>query len=160
MSFSRVTLLAAIAGALWGAIWMLVIGILLMLVSGLIVTPPVGIAALIGVAVAGFMLWRGRVMRPILLGAVLAIAALVLLTALSPFRASLEDRTAYQIAALLAWGIVLSRTLHTTLDGYSGQPVARYRFELLVIRLIKGLGFLIFTILVVLPFYIMGMTMI
>jgi len=48
--------------------------------------------------------------------------------------------------------------MHMGLVGYTGEMVSRYRFEVLIIRLLKGLGFVLFTIVVALPFYVMVMT--
>ena len=52
MRFGRITILAAVIGALWGGIWMTVTGLLLMLITGLVVVPSIGMASLAG-------LWAG-----------------------------------------------------------------------------------------------------
>ena len=49
---ARINLFAALAGAIWGGVWMVIVGVMLMMVSGVIVSPPVGIAALAGLVQA------------------------------------------------------------------------------------------------------------
>jgi len=51
MRMSWVTVFGALTGSIWGAVWMIVVGILLMLVSGITTHPPVGIAMGIGAVV-------------------------------------------------------------------------------------------------------------
>ncbi|MEM7268847.1 MAG: carbohydrate ABC transporter permease [Pseudomonadota bacterium] len=159
---ARVIIFAAIAGAIWGGVWMIIVGVLLMLVSGLTLTPQVGLAALIGLGAGALWLWlpdKFRNDRPIFFPP--TIWLLVLLLALSlaqPFSVPMSQSAAYQGAAAALWAVAVSSCLRLTLAGYNQEAVSRYRFEVLVIRLLKGLGFIIFTILVVLPFYVMLMT--
>ena len=37
---ARINLFAALAGAIWGGVWMVIVGVMLMMVSGVIVSPP------------------------------------------------------------------------------------------------------------------------
>ena len=49
MRFGVITWMALLYGAIWGGLWMTLTGLLLMLVSGLIAVPTIGMAALVGV---------------------------------------------------------------------------------------------------------------
>ncbi len=161
MQFGAVTIWGMVVGAIWGAVWMVVIGVLLMLVSGLVVQPPVSFALGLGLvlALASFWVktrWTGRTALLILCAA--AFVGLMAITLGQPFGVGLGAKPIYQIAAALVFSAALGASVHLGLDGYTGATVSRYRFELLVLRLLKGLGFVIFTIVVALPFYVMVMT--
>ena len=161
MQISGVKIFGVLGGAIWSAVWMVVFGVLLMLVSGIVTRPPAGLAALMGaVAVIGVFGLRDR-FEPgqflLFLAAALA-AVLLVLTFAAPFGASLDQGILYQIVTLGLWAGVTAFSIIKLLDGYTGAPVGRYRFELLVIRLMVGLGYVIFAVLVILPFYVMLMT--
>ncbi|MEM1045292.1 MAG: carbohydrate ABC transporter permease [Pseudomonadota bacterium] len=150
-----------LTGAVWGAAWMIVIGVLFMFVSGAIGVPRVGAAALAGAIGAGVMMVLGE-NRPAL-GAALAglTTILIVLGAASlgePFGLAVSAAPVYQalFAALLIGLIWIS--CHVCLKGFSAGRLSRYQLESLFIRVMKGLGLLFFSVLVALPFYVMVMT--
>ena len=160
MISARVYILALLKGAIWGAIWMIICGISLMMVSGIITKPPIGMAALVGMGLSLLCLRLQHItpnyMRFLL--SIIAAFALMALTFAKPFGTPLQTASIYQILSLLIWAGLVGLSLELGLSGYDGRKVSRYLFEVLIIRLLKGLGFVIFTILVVLPFYVMLMT--
>jgi len=134
----------------------------LMLVSGLIVSPLVGLAALTG-AICGFMflILQSRFEQPYKAIVALAVFALVVFAMVSlgqPFGADLGQKTLYQVIAFLVWSGLTALSVEMCLTGYRSGSAKRYRMELLLIRFLKGLAFVFFTIIVVLPFYVMLMT--
>lgn len=152
---------AVVTGALWGAIWMIVVGLLLMLISGAVAAPPVGIAALIGaLAGAGYLLTGidRRINKTLALFGAGVGLALLAMTFLRPFGLSLGEAPIYQVAALISFAALVVFSVHRCLGGYTLEPIGRYAFEILLLRVLKGIGFVIFTIIVVLPFYVMVMT--
>ncbi len=162
MKFGTIDIAAILIGAIWGGLWMIITGIVLMLVSGLIVAPPVGLAAVTG-AVSGFvfMILQPRFTNPKLAIGVLGVFTFLLFSMISaglPFGADLSQKTLYQLAALMVWAGLTAGSIGLCLTGYSSGSAKRYRMELLLIRLLKGLAFVFFTIVVVLPFYVMLMT--
>ena len=162
MRFGTVDLSAIIIGALWGVVWMIVIGVLLMLVSGVVVSPPVGWAGLIGAIVGWLVLPLSKkfAFRNALLAVLTAILifALLLTTLFQPFGTSLENGPVYQLAALVVRALCIAFSLQLCLDGFTSGSAKRYRMEVLLIRVLKGLAFVIFTVVVALPFYVMVMT--
>ena len=162
MKLGRVTYSAAVIGGIWGAVWMIVVGILLMLISGIVASPPVGLACLIGV-IAG-LAWLAvpvtqRIKRwmPAFCAAVIALA-LMALSAAMPFGTQIQDQLIYQLVALLVWAGLVQYSLALCLDGYQAGGANRYRMEILFIRVLKGLAFVLFSAIVLLPFYVMVMT--
>lgn len=89
---------------------------------------------------------------------VLTLFALMAITLFQPFGVSMANGQIYQVAALLIWAGLMGLSMNMGLVGYTGEMVSRYRFEVLIIRMLKGLGFVLFTIVVALPFYVMVMT--
>lgn len=162
MKFGTIDIAAILIGAIWGGLWMIISGIVLMLVSGLIVAPPVGLAAVTGAASGfAFMLVQSRFGKPQAAIGALGVFTFLLFSMISaglPFGTDLSEKTLYQLAALLVWSGLTAVSTGLCLTGYSSGSVKRYRMELLLIRLLKGLAFVFFTIVVVLPFYVMLMT--
>ena len=150
-----------VIGALWGAVWMIVVGLLLMLISGAVAAPPVGKAGLVGAAIAVIVLATAHAYRTrgrLALYGVLSAIFLLMVTLIAPFGLPLEAAPIYQGIALIAFAALVTISIHRCLDGYSFDPVGRYAFEVLLLRVAKGIGFVIFSIVVVLPFYVMVMT--
>lgn len=161
MKFGAVTWLAPAFGAVWGAVWMLLTGLLLMLVSGLAIAPPIGMAALSGIVAAGLLIAarpgkRGR--RYLIVLTVALLLALAAVTGFQPFGLPLDNRAALQLIALLTWATLTVASLHLCLHGFSAGVARRYLIELLLLRLLKGLALVLFSVFVALPFYVMVMT--
>lgn len=161
MRAGAVTWLALAFGAVWGGLWMLLTGLLLMLVSGLAIAPPVGMAAVAGAVAAGLLIAarpdkRGRRYLTVLTVALLLTLAAV--TGFLPFGLPLDNHAALQFGALLIWAWLCVASLHLCLHGLTAGPARRYLIELLLLRLLKGLALVLFSVFVALPFYVMVMT--
>ncbi|MEO0828855.1 MAG: carbohydrate ABC transporter permease [Pseudomonadota bacterium] len=153
--------LGVITGAVWGFTWMVVLSVLFMLVSGVITRPPVGVATLGGALSAALVMALPVARRT--QGVWLAAAAILILTlgALTlgqPLGAPMGEATALQLIsiALIIGAIWLS--IRLCLQDMEGAGLIRYQREVLILRVLKGLGFVIFTVIVALPFYVMVMT--
>ena len=150
--------IALAIGALWGAIYIVVFSILAMLISGETIVPDAGIALLSGVAGAGFYVVGGgrhRGWYRAMLSAAIALLVFVLLSALIS-----DNRSASGVAffAALVTFIVSAASWHLCLDGMGSESQQRYQLEVILIRVLKGVGFVFFSIVVALPFYVMVMT--
>lgn len=154
-------LAGVVTGAIWGFTWMIVISVTFMLVSGQITSPPVGIATLAGAAAAALVaFFQPEERRPgvHLVAVGLMIVVLGGLTFGMPLGLPLDVAPFYQIVTLIVLLAVIWASIHLCMSGLSGGNLPRYHLEVLFIRVIKGLGFVIFTVLVALPFYVMVMT--
>ena len=161
MRLGNVTFIAVVIGFIWGGIWMVLTSLMMMLVTGLIVVPNIGIAALVGAGAAlGVLLLTAEVRGRNSLGSIAGIAAVavILLTGGQPFSLPLEEALFTQVIALIIWAILAIASLAMCLHGYEAGTAKRYRVEVLVIRTLKGLGLLLFSVFVALPFYVMVMT--
>ncbi|MHA1547026.1 MAG: carbohydrate ABC transporter permease [Alphaproteobacteria bacterium] len=154
-------LASIVTGAIWGFVWMIVVSVFFMLVSGAITRPPVGVASLAGAVAAAILSLpppQAR-RRGVHLAAIAAIIAIPGgLTAGQPLGLPLSVAPFYQAAAVALITALVWASIHLCLKGISGQNLRRYQMEVLLIRVVKGLGFVIFAVLVVLPFYVMVMT--
>ena len=161
MRLGNVTFIAVVIGLIWGGIWMVLTSLMMMLVTGLIVVPNIGIAALVGAGAAlGVLLLTAEVRGRNSLSSIAGIAAVavILLTGGQPFSLPLEEALFTQVIALIIWAILAVASLAMCLHGYEAGTAKRYRVEVLVIRTLKGLGLLLFSVFVALPFYVMVMT--
>lgn len=154
-------LAGVVTGAIWGLIWMIVLAVGFMLVSGQITKPPVGIALIAGAIGAGVI----SVFEPATRRAGTHIAAIGMmiivlggLTAGYPLGLPLDVAPVYQLVTLMLFLGVAWASIHICMNGLSGGKLTRYQLEVLFIRVLKGLGFVIFTVAVALPFYVMVMT--
>lgn len=153
---------AGVIGAIWGALWMILSGITMMMVSGLIFRPPVGLAAFLGALMAlGVLFFVTPESRkfPRLIGlALLLVFGLLIFGRMAPFGFRLSEGVWTQAGTMLLWAGLSVVSAHLCLDGFGGQPVRRYLYEILMLRVLKGLGLVLFSVFVALPFYVMVMT--
>ena len=150
-----------ITGLIWGAVWMLVVGITFMLVSGAVATPPIGAAALSGLVSAGIYMAappERRTRRFNYLPAAAILLVLLTLTFGRPLGLDAGEQWFYQLLGLAAFSALVWLSIELCLGGVPPSSLPRYQLEELFIRVIKGLGFVFFTVIVALPFYVMVMT--
>ncbi len=154
-------LVGAAVGGVWGLIWMPVIGVTFMFVSGNIVLPAVGAAGLAAaLAGAGYML-IAPMRRTMQTHIGLALVFLALLAGLSggrPFGVELDDFVWQQGLSLLIIAELVGISVWLCVGDLSAGPLSRYRLEVALLKLTRGLGMVFFTVIVVLPFYVMVMT--
>ena len=161
MRFGNVSFLAALFGLIWGGVWMICTSLLIMLITGVVMVPATGQAAIAG-AVVGVLLvllpLKMREIRSFIVLSGIAALGLSLLTAFAPFALPLSEAFFTQFIALFLWAGLVIWSLALCFATYEAGSEKRYRIEVLFIRLLKGLGLLLFTIFVALPFYVMVMT--
>lgn len=161
MRWGNVTFIAGLFGLIWGAVWMVLISLMTMLVTGVTMVPAIGASAMAG-AVVGLVyivvpIAKRTPQSHIMMGG-LAGGFACLFSAFSPFGISLEDNLSIQLIALLLWAAVVMVSLIAGFSDYETGTAKRYRVEVLIIRFLKGMGLLLFTVFVALPFYVMVMT--
>ena len=153
--------LGVVYGLVWGFVTGLIGGVALALASGLAVRPSLD-AAMLGGAAAGLaIVFRGPEGRsPPFLAAVglLALVVMIGLTGGAPLALPLDQAPLSQTVTLLAIAAGLVVALHQCLAPLTRGAVNRHRIEHALIALFRSLGFVLFTVIVVLPFYVMVMT--
>jgi len=152
---------AALAGLSFGLVFMIVVGVTLALVTGLPARPPVGAAALAGLAAALFIAFtpverRSNRMRGY--AASIMFLVLVIFSLGQVFGLPLGEGSIWQLVGLAVFIGVTVQSIWLCVGDAPAGTVRRYDFEKLVIRVLKGQGYIFFTVFVVLPFYVMVMT--
>ena len=161
MRYSTGFILGILSGALWGAIATGIAGISLTLITGLPATPVVSAGALAGAVNAAIVMVRPTALRSsaLYLGAFVGgTLALLLAAFMMPFSLPLTVAPFIQSFAVALIGAALTFANKAVLHDLSSGALKRYTIEVLFVRVLKGLGFIFFTIIVVLPFYVMVMT--
>lgn len=154
--------LIAITGIIWGVTAMVVIGVTLTLITGEVALPQATAAGVAGLIGALVLVWRQTAdikgMPAWVLSAAVLTLVLLLGTFAAPFTLPLNNVPFWQLAGLLAFVASVTAANHVSLNGATLGSMSRYEREVIYIRIFKGIGFVVFTIIVALPFYVMVMT--
>lgn len=154
-------LLALMSGLIWGVIAIVITGISLTLITGLAATPIMSAGALAGAVNAAIIVARRPKNRTpgLYLVAFAAVVIVMMLVSFGmPFSLSFSQNAAIQAfgVGLIAIAITFANRM-CLIDAHSGM-LKRYSFDLVIVRVLKGLGFVFFSVIVILPFYVMVMT--
>ena len=152
---------AALTGLSFGLVYMIVVGVTVALVSGLPARPPAGAAALAGLAAALFIVLtpvEKRSSRTRGYAASVMFLVLVIFSLGQVFGLPLGEGSIWQLLGLVVFLGVTVQSIWLCVGDAPAGTVRRYDLEKLVIRLLKGQGYIFFTVFVVLPFYVITMT--
>ncbi len=158
MRIGNTFFIAPVIGALWAVIYTIVFSVLAMLITGETIIPDVGTALVSGTVGAVIYIVMPPLRRHwswVVLTAAIALAVQLLL---SRFTLSTDGLLPIPLATAIAIYLVSALSWHLCLDGMGSESQARYQLEVILLRVLKGVGFVFFTIVVALPFYVMLMT--
>ncbi len=150
---------AAIIGILWSAVVAICMAITLALLTGAAVTPGL-FAAMPAGALIGVLLIMNKPVVPFKTY-LLAAAFVGLLAALrggQPFGISLGESRYAQMIALIGIAFATVWPLKTMLLELPFGTLNRHEFEASVIKFLTGFGYVFFTVIVAIPFFVMVMT--
>ena len=157
--------LGAGLGLVWGFVNAVVLGVAITLVFGAPATLTGLAAALAGVAgAAAWMLLddQGKAApydrRRLATAMVTFAIVFALATFFSPLGFEFADRPVGAILVLLGLSAVTVIAVAGSFGDRVWRMLRRYKFELVVMRSLKGLGFVFFSVIVIFPFYAMLMT--
>ncbi len=154
-------LLAIFTGALWGMIASVLIGIALTMLTGLPGTPVVFSGIVAGAASGATISFRPAALRSrglAIAAFFITILALLASALMMPFSLPLSEAPFVQALAIAIFGLSVTGGTWVCLRGIEPGANSRYKRETLLVRVFKGVGFVFFTSIVVLPFYVMVMT--
>ena len=161
MRWGNVTFIAALFGLIWGAVWMVLTSLMTMLVTGVVMVPAIGAAAMSGFVLGiGYVAWpiARRTRQHLALFGIISLILAGLFSGFHPFGIGLDKAFITQLVAIVIWACLFVTSLHLGFSDYEAGSAKRYRVEVLIIRFFKGMGLLLFTVFVALPFYVMVMT--
>ena len=156
----RALLLGCVIGGIWGAVWMIVLGMAFTLVTGNPTDPQVAAAAVSGAVAAGVCFTRTKLKWRLThvehFGMLFVLVAFF--TGGEPLGIELRVAPYAQLLVGLTFLVVVTlSTLHNV--GQIGlRRSSRYQREKQLVRLAKGFGLLFFSLMVIVPFYVMLMT--
>ncbi|EAV45516.1 carbohydrate ABC transporter permease [Roseibium aggregatum] len=155
--------LVALTGLIWGVTAMVVIGVTLTLVTGDVALPQASAAGLAGLVSALVLVWRqstghAGAMADRGLSAAVLFVVLIAASFAAPFGLSLGQHTLWQGLGLVLFIVGVAGANAICLSGAQLGAMSRYEREVVYIRIAKGIGFVVFSIIVALPFYVMIMT--
>lgn len=152
--------LAALTGLIWGVTAMVVIGVTLTLVTGDVAQPQATAAGLAGLVSALVLVWRqstggSGAMADRGLSAAVLFVVLMVASFAAPFGLSLGQHSLWQGLGLVMFVAGVTGANAICLGGARLGAMSRYEREVVYIRIAKGVGFVVFSIIVALPFYVM-----
>ena len=149
-----------VTGAVLGALWMVVlsvtVAIAMSFATGDPFRPSILLSLLWGAAGGGAMVALGRE-RMVLIGVGVAVAVLVLI-GIGPMLSGSEAGLFARAFGAIALGAAFAVSLAVILDEVVPGELNRHEFEAAVIRFLTGFGYIFFTAIVLIPFYVMVMT--
>ena len=149
-----------VTGAVLGALWMVVlsvtVAIAMSFATGDPFRPSILLSLLWGAAGGGAMVALGRE-RMVLIGVGVAVAVLVLI-GIGPMLSGSEAGLFARAFGAIALGAAYAVSLAVILDEVVPGELNRHEFEAAVIRFLTGFGYIFFTAIVLIPFYVMVMT--
>ncbi|MEM6479443.1 MAG: carbohydrate ABC transporter permease, partial [Pseudomonadota bacterium] len=158
MSFLRK---GPVAAALLGAGWMITLSITVAVavafVTGEALRPSMLWSLLLGAALgAGFLFVR--LSLALAAGGSLVIGAALMAVGIGPILADATTSLSAQIMAVILLWASFALAMVITCQGLETQSDDRYAFETSVIRFLTGFGYIFFTAIVAIPFWVMLMT--
>jgi multiple sugar transport system permease protein len=151
---------AALAGGIWAGLWQIIVTMALIVTTGAGLTLQAGPAMLAGMVVGVMAILFRPAAGPVRhgIGIVLMTALLWGFTFGAPFDPNgllpgWQSVTALVIAAVASW-----LSLSATIGDMPPAMQARYASERFYLRLLWGLGLMMFVLIVAIPFYVMVMT--
>ncbi|MCR9058321.1 MAG: carbohydrate ABC transporter permease [Rhodobacteraceae bacterium] len=156
-------LIAAVTGLVWGVTAIVVIAVTLTLITGEVALPQATAAGIAGLASALVFVWRqssekSSGMPAWVWSAITLFLILMIGSFAAPFSLPIGIVPVWQGLALILFVLGATWATSVCLSGARLGPMSRYEREVVYIRVAKGIGFVVFTIIVALPFYVMVMT--
>ncbi|OSP56004.1 carbohydrate ABC transporter permease [Pseudoruegeria sp. SK021] len=147
---------APLLGALWAVTVAVLVAVVMSFSTGDAFRPSASLALIWGAA-AGYALLRWRAQPWVRAAGVALMTALVML-GIGPVLAGAEVSVVSRLLAGVALGLALIPPLRRIIGDLPQGDLDRHEFEHAVIRFLTGFGYVFFTAIVLIPFYVMVMT--
>lgn len=158
--FGNIYFLCLAFGALWGAVWTVLVTLLALFISGELFQPQVTAGAVAGLLTAGVLtavVPERRTVGLRLLSGLIFVAVLTVASGATPLGISMSVYSMGQLVFVILMAWVTVQSIHLNALGFGPVRERRYNIEVICLRFIKGFGLVAFTIAVALPFFIMVM---
>ncbi len=149
-----------VTGPILGALWMLVLSVTVSVAmsfsTGDPFRPSVWLSLFWGAIAGGAVVALGRT-RAVQIGIVVIVTGLVL-SGIGPMLTGDAAGSVARVLGSVILGCAFSFSVTVILDEVVSGPLNRHEFEGAVIRFLTGFGYIFFTAIVLIPFYVMVMT--
>ena len=147
---------AGVIGILWSFVMAITVSVTLSFASGLGFRP--GMFGCMVLGLVGGLAALYLADRAVLFGGFVLASVALLFTPLSPIVFGVDVPVSWQVAAAIVFGVFTIWPLKVMLVEAHPGALTRHAFEDAVIRFLTGFGYIIFTAIVLIPFYVMVMT--
>ena len=147
---------AGVIGILWSFVMAITVSVTLSFASGLGFRP--GMFGCMVLGLGGGLAALYLADRAVLFGGFVLASVALLFTPLSPIVFGVDVPVSWQVAAAIVFGVFTIWPLKVMLVEAHPGALTRHAFEDAVIRFLTGFGYIIFTAIVLIPFYVMVMT--
>ena len=149
-----------LTGTVIGALWMVVVSVTVAVCmsfgTGDPFRPGILLSLIWGALAGGAFVFVGR-NKLVQLG-VAVVIAVVVLVGIGPMLTGMQAGITARVFGAAALGIAIATSLAPILNEVVPGPLNRHEFEGAVIRFLTGFGYIFFTAIVLIPFYVMVMT--
>ena len=115
MRWGNVTFIAALFGLIWGSVWMVLTSLMTMLVTGVVMVPAIGAAAISGFILGiGYVAWpvARRTRQHLALFGIMSLVLVGLFSGFHPFGIGLDKTLITQLVAIVIWACLLVISLY------------------------------------------------
>ncbi|SFJ39080.1 ABC transporter permease subunit [Celeribacter neptunius] len=144
-----------VLGVLWTFVLAVTVAVAMSFATGEAFRPSLIWSVIFGIPTGLALVWRGTAL--IAAGVLVGVYVVALTLGVGPVLTG-NASTLARIVAALFMGIGIGWPLKVFVEELSMGALTRHEFEDAVIRTLKGFGYIFFTAIVVIPFYVMVMT--
>ena len=159
MNIYQKIIISIIIGSLWGFTMNIIFGIFLMLTAGILIKFTYFsfmIASSIS-AIYFTVIKKKFYKKKNLICFILIPIIIITLTFGSPYGISIRDKTIYQIIFFFIQIFIIFISIKLCLKGMGRMSFSRYFIETIFVKVLKGIGFTFFLLIILFPFYLMMM---
>ena len=159
MNIYQKIIISIIIGSLWGFIMNIIFGIFLMLTAGILIKfTYFSFMIASSISAIYFTVIKKNFYNKNLICFILIPIIIIILTFGSPYGISIKDKTIYQIIFFFIQIFIIFISIKLCLKGMGRMSFSRYFIETIFVKVLKGIGFTFFLLIILFPFYLMMMT--
>lgn len=159
MNIYQKIIISIIIGSLWGFIMNIIFGIFLMLTAGILIKfTYFSFMIASSISAIYFTVIKKNFYNKNLICFILIPIIIIILTFGSPYGISIKDKTIYQIIFFFIQIFIIFISIKLCLKGIGRMSFSRYFIETIFVKVLKGIGFTFFLLIILFPFYLMMMT--
>ena len=149
-------LTSSVIGILWAFIIAITVAVAMSFATGLSFRPTLLGSLICGLAFGLITMWWKK--PTLVYTVIIGLGTLSVFTPISPIVVGDDVSTFHQLLSGVIFAASMALPLHNMMQEVTPGGLTRHAFEDAIIRFLTGLGYIIFTAIVLIPFYVMVMT--